>query len=184
MSTETKIEKLIKDASTDGRVLDKIDITLVREVLREAELRLNNQQTSAHAQDLRATTTASFLMALAIGSAVAASASSMTLYTEYLFLTISLIAFVGAYGCMDAALSKPILTSGNEPNEWATLDELQKREIIALLEQCDYYQKAIEHNNILMKANGNKFNLSIRLVFRLTNCSFLIWVLAWGWTLV
>jgi len=119
-------------------------LELARTVLRQGELRLQDQLARAVAHDARASMLAGVYMAAALaalgyglGGAGSAAAAGWA---------AGLVAFVGAVACAVAAWPRRFAAVGAQPKNWWDDDVADKRLSDCLVKESWNYQSRIAHN--------------------------------------
>ena len=157
---------------------------LVEEILREAEIYLQAQQSLALSADQRSSVMASLFTATAVGIIVGlmtlvASDHAAGHVAIYLAGCISVALMVAAASlCIWSARPISFSIAGNEPQSW--YQDVQKpRELKALLgEQAENYQGKITRNNARLAANATRFSWGAGLGVAAPIAGIAAWALA------
>jgi MFS family permease len=146
-------------------------IDLIREALRQGELRLAGQLTLATSADQRATVLAGIYTAIAIGLISAISAivalpitphpsHADTLYRIALIagaITGTVMFLLGALSCILATLPVQFFTPGNDPEEWYEDIRDGVCEQLAFGQQVVHYNTHIFANRTTLERNAGRF---------------------------
>jgi hypothetical protein len=161
------------------------NIDTLKEVLREAELYLHAQLTSAIAADQRAYTFAGAVTAAAVILIGASYGLAITVPPNFLLVYAALAVcasfFVSAWMAVVSARSIDFEFAGNEPCKWVDDIENGKRIEDSISEQCEHYDGMISKNSIALKKNGDLFNNAVNLALSsagVGGMAFFYWVSA------
>lgn len=164
-------------------VLSKADDSLLKEILREAESRLEVQLTTALASDMRAMTFLGFIAASIVVCA-AGTLSLMTSSTPDMVLgAIGWFATMGLIGSSYYAFqaTRPIDFGvvGNDPSSW--IGDVTNRTSLheALAEQCAHYDDCLKSNRVAMAKSAEHLLWSSHLAICTVALSFFFASFIW-----
>lgn len=147
--------------------LKSAEASTLSEILREAEVHLAAQLTSAIAADQRAYTFAGTVTAasvLLIGAAYAlVTAPKPNIMLAYLTVGVAVCLFISAWLAVMSARSVEFAFAGNQPCQWIEDIESGKTLIHALAEQCAHYDEMVTANRTTMDGNGQLFNWAVNI---------------------
>jgi hypothetical protein len=161
----------------------KVDAELVREILREAELKLQAQLSLAIAADQRSSVMASFFSvaaaAIAAGLITLASAEhSSDTGPIYAGGAISiLLLIIGAALCIWAARPADFSVPGSEPDKWYDEVKLKRDLKVRLGEQAENCQEMIEENDKVLSTNARFFAAGAATGITSPLAGAIIWVI-------
>jgi len=136
-------------------------------MLRQAEVHLNAQLTSAIAADQRAYTFAGLSVASVVlllgGSYRAISSDPPDLRVAALAFLVGMGLFVASWMAVLSARSIGFDFAGSRPGVW--VDDIVEGKGLArsLAEQCEHYDSAITSNRERVERNGRLFNQSVNV---------------------
>jgi hypothetical protein len=159
------------------------ELPVLQEVLREAELYLAAQLTSAIAADSRAYTFAGAVAATAVLLVGASySATVGTHVSGHLAITsfgVASALFVSAWMAVVSARSIRFEFAGNEPCKWISDVEEGRPLVHSIAEQCEHYDTMIAQNSREIERNGRLFNSAVNIALCSIGSggvSFLAWM--------
>lgn len=136
------------------------NIELVKEALRQGELRLSAQVQLATSADQRATVLAGIYVAAATGVIAALASLDAVKQAPPLVIggaTAAICFLVGAVFCIHATLPIDFWTPGNDPQEWYGDIEQNKDVQVALGEQAEHFNTHILANRKSIDRNAARF---------------------------
>jgi hypothetical protein len=141
---------------------EKAGPELVKEALRQGELRLSAQVTLATSADQRATVLAGIYVAAATGVIAALATAPDAIKSPILIAGAGAAAscfLAGAIFCIFATLPTTFWTPGNDPEAWWD-DIIQNKKIkTALGEQAVHFNSHILGNRRIIERNAKRFRL-------------------------
>ncbi|ARP67144.1 MULTISPECIES: hypothetical protein [Mesorhizobium] len=145
-------------ASSLSSRLEKADNDTLKEILREAESRLDAQLTMALAADLRAMTLLGFMVAVVAVVVAGTLAIYKSEHVDIFFGAVGLFATFGmsvsSFYAFEAAKPIDFDAVGNYPSGWASDAESGKPLHIALAEVCAHYDEMLKSNKAAMKSSS------------------------------
>lgn len=141
----------------------KVELELVKEILREGESYLQAQLSLALAADQRSSVVAGLFTAAAaaiIAGLITLASSEHPSHPLAIYAggTVSVTLLIaGASLCIWAARPVNFYVSGNEPKKWYKDVEAPRELRVLLGEQAQLYQEMIEDNNKALRRNSQLF---------------------------
>ncbi|MEO5375989.1 MAG: hypothetical protein H7840_17325 [Alphaproteobacteria bacterium] len=157
-----------------------------REILRQGELYLSAQLTTALAADQRAVRLAGLFSAatsgLLAGGLALLTADSPVVELGTAALVMGVTMLVGLWFAVKATRPVDFYVVGNHPRQWWTEDDLHGPLSIALGQQGEHCQKAIDHNAEVLAGNGRSLRVALTLGLWTPVVGILTAAMAWGVT--
>jgi hypothetical protein len=159
--------------------LSKAKESVVREILRLAELHLSSQLTVVSAAAQRASGLAGIFgaMATALAATTLAAYAGKTVEGALLLAgaTVASLTYTGCVLCALAASSTKFHVAGNEPRNWWPDDVYDGPIIEALVGETENYQMAIDFNVGVLSRNAIYIRWGIRIGTAAPLIASLVW---------